>query len=313
MADGSVAITAGTGTPIRVLTGMGAGNADQQVISLADSAGNLLGTNAAPLPVFLAGGGGLATVSGTLSAAGTNTPGTAATTSNTGAVVASVGTAGNITFAVISSAFVGTISFEASVDAGLNYGAVMAIREDGSGAESSAAISTASAFIRIYTVALPGLQYFRVRTSAFTSGTLAVYMAPGPTLVEPNPSLSAGSQVIGAVSIGAATQSSTFYTSTTTNAATVAKASAGSLQTLVISNTAASTQYVKIFNAAAVTLATTAAVIDMPVPTLNTIALDLGANGLRMTNGIAFAITGASGATNNTAGAGGVYVALTYV
>jgi hypothetical protein len=41
--------------------------------------------------------------------------------------------------------------------------------------------------------------YFRVRCSAFTSGTIAVLMAPGPTLVEPNPSLAASSAVIGTV------------------------------------------------------------------------------------------------------------------
>lgn len=51
MADSSVAITAGSGTPIRVLTALGAGSADQQVITIADSAGNLLGTTGAPLPV----------------------------------------------------------------------------------------------------------------------------------------------------------------------------------------------------------------------------------------------------------------------
>jgi hypothetical protein len=51
VADSSVAITAGSGTPIRVLTALGAASADQQVVTLADSAGNLLGTTAAPLPV----------------------------------------------------------------------------------------------------------------------------------------------------------------------------------------------------------------------------------------------------------------------
>lgn len=40
-ADGTVAITAGTGTPIRVVTSAGPNNADQQVMTLADSLGNL--------------------------------------------------------------------------------------------------------------------------------------------------------------------------------------------------------------------------------------------------------------------------------
>lgn len=41
MADSSISITAGTGTPIRALTGLGAGAAAQQVVTLGDSAGNL--------------------------------------------------------------------------------------------------------------------------------------------------------------------------------------------------------------------------------------------------------------------------------
>lgn len=49
MADSSVAITAGSGTPIRVLTALGSGSADQQVITVADSAGNLFGGTDRPL------------------------------------------------------------------------------------------------------------------------------------------------------------------------------------------------------------------------------------------------------------------------
>ena len=51
MADSTVAITAGAGTLVRFLTGLGAGVAGQQVVTLADSAGVLLGTSAAPVPV----------------------------------------------------------------------------------------------------------------------------------------------------------------------------------------------------------------------------------------------------------------------
>lgn len=52
MATGSVPISAGTGTPIRIVNNAGVdAGADQQVVSLADSAGNLLGTASAPVPV----------------------------------------------------------------------------------------------------------------------------------------------------------------------------------------------------------------------------------------------------------------------
>lgn len=152
-----------------------------------------------PGPVTLTGAGGITPTAGTISAAGTSTPGTASTTSGTGQVVAGVGTAGNATFHLVTSAFVGTLVFEASVDGGLNYGPLIAIREDGSGSETAAVISTAAYLIRQYTVALPGFVYFRVRASAFTSGTVAVIIAPGPFLIEPTPSLGASAAIIGAV------------------------------------------------------------------------------------------------------------------
>ena len=42
MADSSVAITAGTGTPVRVLTGLGANAADQQVVTVAGYDGSIV-------------------------------------------------------------------------------------------------------------------------------------------------------------------------------------------------------------------------------------------------------------------------------
>ena len=135
--------------------------------------------------------------SATISAAGANTPGVAATVSTSGQVVASVANAGNVTFHLVSSAFVGTLIFEASVDAGLNYGQIYCVREDGTGAETSSAINVAAAFIRQYTAGTPGMAWLRVRASLVTSGSIAVVIAPGPTLVETTPSLGAGNAIIG--------------------------------------------------------------------------------------------------------------------
>jgi len=156
-------------------------------------------STAFPMPTTLVSSGGLSPVAGTITAVAANTPGTAVTASTTGQVVANTTLAGNATFHVVTSAFVGTLIFEGSVDGGLNYAPIMALREDGTGAESSLAINTAVAFVRQWTVALPGLAYFRVRASAFTSGTAAVIIAPGPFLIEPNPSLAASSAVIGTI------------------------------------------------------------------------------------------------------------------
>lgn len=150
---------------------------------------------------------------------------------------------------------------------------------------------------------------------AVKAGSTAVAAADQPMAVGLHPSspLPAGSSVIGAVGVGATAQSASFSTSTTTNAATVAKTSAGNLQALVISNTSTSAQWVKLYNATSVTLGTTAAVVDIPVAAGANVSLNLGANGLRFTTGIAYAVTGAVGSTNNTAGAGGVLVAATFV
>jgi hypothetical protein len=207
-------------------TGSG-GVVHQQVVTLADSAGNLLGTSAAGLPVVMTGSGGQAPIAGSITAAGANTPGTASTANTTGQVVANTALAGNATFHLVTSAFVGTVIFEGSVDAGLNYAPLMAIREDGTGSENSIAISTAAAFIRQYTVALPGLTYFRVRASAFTSGSVAVIIAPGPTLFEPSPSLAASSSQIGTIGELRASPLAVTATAALTTAATLTLPAAG--------------------------------------------------------------------------------------
>jgi hypothetical protein len=199
-----------TGTPaivIRLASGSGAVFLNASIPAGSNSIGS----------VSLGGSGGMTAVAGSISAAVANAPGSAVTASTTAQIVAATATAGNATFHLVTSAFVGTLIFEASVDAGLNYSPIIAIREDGSGAESTTAISTAAAFIRQYTVALPGLAYFRVRCSAFTSGTVAVVIQPGPFLIEPNPALSASAANIGGLY---PTPTLTVGTATGTTAAT---------------------------------------------------------------------------------------------
>ena len=141
--------------------------------------------------------GNVAPVTGTLSAAAADAQGTATTASTTGQVIANVASAGNTTFHIVTSAFVGTVVFEASINGGVNYAPLYSIREDGTGSDSSFVLSTAAAFIRQYTAGLAGFTHFRVRVSAFTSGTVAVVINQGPFLIETNPSLAASSVVIG--------------------------------------------------------------------------------------------------------------------
>lgn len=211
--------------PVRTLSNAGVDSgAVQQVVSQAGSDGSLLTVNTdgttnirnrdgagnaltssavgarQALDVNLAASASAMTqVAGAITAAVANTPGTAVTASTTAQVVTNVANAGNVTFHLVGTAFVGTLIFEASVDGGLNYSPMYCLREDGSGSETGAALNIAAAFIRQYTAAIAGLAYFRVRCSAFTSGTIAVLIQPGPFLMEPNPSLAASAATIGAV------------------------------------------------------------------------------------------------------------------
>lgn len=156
------------------------------------------GSGAASLPVALSGATLGAPSLGSLTAASAvNT----AVTTTTAQVTAAVAAAGNLTFHVAVAAFVGTLIFEGSLDGGTNWAPMLCIREDGTGADSSLALSTAVSFIRQYTVALAGYSHFRVRCSVFTSGTAAIYMVPGPFLIEPNPTLAAGTAQIGSVAV----------------------------------------------------------------------------------------------------------------
>jgi hypothetical protein len=204
MADSSVN-TGATGAPIRVLTALGAGVADQQVITLADSAGALLGTAAAPLPInMVASSGNVATVGPlNITAAQSQITGT---TSTTGQVIADVSAMGNVSFDLITAAFVGTVVFEASLDpAGsqTSWSLWRAAPEDGTtGAANTLAISTGVAFIKTFTAPMPAPVWFKVRCSQFTSGTLAVRIKGGPFLIENAPSLAAGSSIIGAIGGG---------------------------------------------------------------------------------------------------------------
>jgi hypothetical protein len=79
MADSSVAITAGSGTPIRVLTALGAGTADQQVITPADSAGTLVGNFGAAGQLPTLENPVRTIVSASTAVAGLTTPGTTTT------------------------------------------------------------------------------------------------------------------------------------------------------------------------------------------------------------------------------------------
>ena len=87
-----------------------------------------------------------------------------------------------------------------------------------------------------------------------------------------------------------------------TPAAQAVKAGAGRLLSICITNTAASTRWLKVWNTAAgsVTLGTTSALFEVGIPAGQNVTLDLG-GGIGFATAITMAVTGGQGLTNNAA------------
>jgi len=173
-------------------------------------------SSANPMPVNIAGSAGSGTqTSQALTAAGAAT--LAGATSGASAYVLDVSAAGNASFHILATAFVGTVVFEQSFDAAGAAGTwapVPCIPEDATSAPmSTLTINTATAYIRQFTQGMFGPKLFRVRCSAFTSGSLVVLGSGGPGWVEPQPALGPSDRNIGRA--GPWTSSASVITSVT--------------------------------------------------------------------------------------------------
>jgi hypothetical protein len=131
------------------------------------------------------------------------------------------------------------------------------------------------------------------------TGTLAVSLATN------TPTIAAGTAAIGDVGIqyranatGAGTP--TNINSPATPASQTIKGSAGRLLAICLVNTNAAARFFKIFNATAPTLGTTAATLDICLPTNQAIEISFE-GGIAFGTAITCAVTGARGTTDNTA------------
>jgi hypothetical protein len=131
------------------------------------------------------------------------------------------------------------------------------------------------------------------------TGTLAVSMAAQ------TPTLSAGTNLAGDVGVqyranatGAAAP--TNLNSPATPAVQTIKGSAGRLLGLIATNTGAATRFLKVFNATAPTLGTSAAILDIAIPVNQCLEVHLE-GGIAFATAITCAVTGARGVTDNTA------------
>lgn len=199
-------------------------------------------------------------------------------------------------------------TFEGSIDGATTWFAVQAIRSNANTVElTTGALSAAPAYA--WELSVNGLSHFRVRATAFTSGTQVWVFQPGTYATEPIP----GAQVTGTQPVSGtltsagtttntpATPTASIVNSAATTNGTVVKASAGTLYSITASNTNAAARYVKLYNSASVTVGTTAVALTIPVPPGAVVTIPFGSQGMRFGTGICLSITGAAADGDTTA------------
>lgn len=273
-----MAITAGTGTPIRVLTGLGAGSADQQVVTLADSAGNLLGTPAAGVPVA----SGFLEVSGSASANNVD--------------LINVDAAGYRWVTIqVTTAVSGFLLFNGSND-GTNWANIYISRVDVTNTEPTWFANGTS----LWAGPLP-CRYFRVRSNAWTAGTESIVanFSVDPGVVPP-----AVSRVI-PMPAGGSGWTPTSVTALS-SAKTQIRSSSGVLGGYMIGNSNTSWAYVQVWDiaSASITVGSTSPTYVLSIP-------PGGAANLELTCGIAHATAINVAATTTPTGSTAPTTALT--
>lgn len=216
------------------------------------------------------------------------------------------------TFSTVNVAFEGSLNSTNGTDG--NWFGIQAVRTNANTVEAATGnLSAAPAYG--WEMSVNALRWFRVRATAFTSGTQSWVFTLGSFATEPIP----------AIQTHAVTQSGTWtitnptgttyngVTTASTNAASV-KASAGVLFEVTVSNPTATAAYVKLYNkASAPTVGTDVPVLTIPVAANSTVQYDLGQVGKRFATGIAVATTGAIAANDTTNAVAGVQNNFTYI
>lgn len=205
------------------------------------------------------------------------------------------------TFAGANITFEGSLNSTNGTDG--NWFGVQAIRSNANTIETTTGVLGAAPAYA-WELSVNALKYFRIRATAFTSGTQAWTFVPGTYATEPIP----GAQISGTQPVSGtvtATVASTTVTASTpatptalnfnsaaTTNATVVKGSAGTLYGITATNTNAATRYLKLYNkATAPTVGTDVPVITIAIPATGSVALPIGPMGHRFATGIGLATT----------------------
>lgn len=224
------------------------------------------------------------------------------------------------TFAGVNCAFEGSLNSTNGTDG--NWFAVQAIRSNANTIETTTGV-LAAAPAYAWELSVNALRYFRIRATAWTSGSQVWTLIPGTYATEPIP----GAQISGTQPVSGTvtatvtggtvlpvTPTTLFTNSAATTNATLVKNTAGTLWSIAVSNTNAAARFLKLFNlTTAPTVGTSVPVFTVAIPSGGTVMVNGGANGIRFATGISLAITGAAGDLDSTViGAGDVKVATTY-
>lgn len=221
----------------------------------------------------------------------------------------------NIIAHMVATSLVGhNVTFQGSIDSSNGtdgaWFAVQAVRTNANTIELATGVLTTTPAYG-WELSVNGLKYLRVRATAHTSGTALWKFQQAPYATEPVPAaqISGTQPVSGSVTVSG-TATITPATPTVTNAminsaastnGTVIKATAGTVYSVVASNTNAAVRYLKLYNSATVTVGTTVPVLTIPIPAGAVMSVPLGSLGQRFGTGICIGIT--TGAADNDTGA----------
>ena len=212
------------------------------------------------------------------------------------------------TFSTINVAFEGSLNSTNGTDG--SWFAVQAIRSNANTIETTTGnLSATPAYA--WELSVNALKYFRIRATAYTSGTQAWTFVPGTYATEPIP----GAQISGTQPVSVTAPTASNINSAATTNATSVKASAGTVYSVTASNINAAIRYLKFYNkASAPTVGTDVPVITIPIPAGGAINIPFGTTGHRFATGIALAITtGAADSDTGAVAANEIKVATAYI
>lgn len=207
------------------------------------------------------------------------------------AVIAATGTYGSV-----------AIAFEATIDE-TNWFAIMGVQTDA--ATFATASGTLSSTARAWEFGVSGFTKIRVRSTAYTSGTMAITCGRSTLGYDPagmnQVAISSGNVGVSSKTTGGATAAK-LVSAATTNATSL-KASAGTLYGGRAFNSGASPAFLKFYNkASAPTVGTDVPVLVIGIPAGQSVDFGIGNSvGINFATGIAYAITGGMADNDTTA------------